>query len=126
MGCCYSYVEKQNQRKLNLLETLNKTIDNLRLLQKEEGRQQELLRLEKKELELKVHQETQKLQEIKNKHKNTIDTIKMFECKICMERLNKIMLVPCGHCFCLECSRNLKECPICRSSISSINNIYFN
>ena len=126
MGCCYSYVEKQNQRKLTLLETLNKTIDNLRLLQKEESRQHELLKLEKNELELQVHHEKETLQEIKNKHKNTIDTIKMFECKICMEKLNKIMLVPCGHCFCLECSRNLKECPICRSTISSINNIYFN
>ena len=54
MGCCYSYVEKQNQQKLKLLETLNKTIDNLRLLQKEEGRQQDLLRMERNELEQAV------------------------------------------------------------------------
>ena len=126
MGCCYSYLEKQNQRKLNLLETLNKTIDNLRLLQKEETRQQEVLRLERNEIELQVQQEKKKLQDTKKQHHQTIETIKMFECKICMEKLNKIMLVPCGHCFCLDCSKNLKECPICRSSISSINNIYFN
>lgn len=126
MGCCYSYLERQNQKKLKLLETLNKTIDNLRFLQKEEARQQDLLRLEKIGLEKEVTVEKQKLQQTKKQHQQTIDTIKMFECKICMERLNKIMLVPCGHCFCLECSKNLKECPICRSSISSINNIYFN
>ena len=126
MGCCYSYLERQNQQKLKLLETLNKTIDNLRLLQKEEARRHDLLRVEKNELEKEVNKEQQYLLDTKKKHQQTIDTIKMFECKICMERLNKIMLVPCGHCFCLDCSKNLKECPICRSSISSINNIYFN
>ena len=126
MGCCYSYLEKQNQKKLKLLETLNKTIDNLRLLQNEESRKQENLRLEKLELEQDINLEKQKLLETKQKHKQTIDTIKMFECKICMEKLNKIMLVPCGHCFCLECSKSLDNCPICRTPISSINNIYFN
>ena len=126
MGCCYSYLEKQNQKKLKLLETLNKTIDNLRLLQNEESRKQENLRLEKLELEQSISLEKQKLLETKQKHKQTIDTIKMFECKICMEKLNKIMLVPCGHCFCLECSKSLTNCPICRTSISRINNIYFN
>lgn len=126
MGCCYSYIERKNQQKLKLLETLNKTIDNLRLLQKEEERQQEILQIEKKDLEQEINKEKKKLFDTKKLHQQTIDTIKMFECKICMEKLNKIMLVPCGHCFCLECSKSLKECPICRSAIYSINNIYFN
>ena len=126
MGCCYSYLETQNQNKLKLLETLNKTIDNLRLLQKEESRQQELLRSEKVNLEYEIHQEKNKLIETKEKHKTTIETIKMFECSICMDRLNKVMCIPCGHCFCLQCSKTLKECPICRSNITGINNIYFN
>jgi len=126
MGCCYSYVEKQNQQKLKLLETLNKTIDNLRLLQKEEGRQQDLLRMERNELEQAVVAEKKNLAETKQKHSQTIETIKMFECKICMEKLNRVMLIPCGHCFCLDCAKNIKQCPICRSNVEGINNIYFN
>ena len=126
MGCCYSYVEKQNQRKLKLLETLNKSIDNLRLLQKEEGRQQDLLRAERNTLEKSIVDEQKKLESVKQKHSQTIETIKMFECKICMEKLNKVMLIPCGHCFCLDCARNIQECPICRSDVQGINNIYFN
>ena len=126
MGCCYSYLEKQNQEKLKLLETLNKTIDNLRLIQKEEGRQQNILRRDKNILEQEVDLEKKKLEEIKKKHSQTIETIKMFECKICMEKLNKVMLIPCGHCFCLECAKNIEVCPICRSEVKGINNIYFN
>ena len=126
MGCCYSYVEKQNQKKLTLLETLNKTIDNLRLLQNEEGRQQDLLRMERKDLEQAVQLEKKKLEETKQKHSQTIETIKMFECKICMEKLNRVMLIPCGHCFCLDCAKNINLCPICRSNVEGINNIYFN
>ena len=126
MGCCYSYVEKQNQNKLKLLETLNKTIDNLRLLQKEEKRLQDNLRKDKIELEYAIQKEQDNLAKIKEKHKNTIETIKMFECSICLDKLNKVMCIPCGHCFCLDCSRNLQQCPICRSDITGINNIYFN
>jgi hypothetical protein len=126
MGCCYSYVDRQNQKKLNLLETLNKTIDNLRLLQNEEGRQQDLLRTEKRELEQEVVEQKKLLASVKEKHSQTIETIKMFECKICMEKLNKVMLIPCGHCFCLDCARNIKECPLCRCQVQGINNIYFN
>ena len=126
MGCCYSYVEKQNQRKLKLLETLNKSIDNLRLLQKEEGRQQDLLRAERNTLEKSIVDEQKKLESVKQKHSQTIETIKMFECKICMEKLNKVMLIPWCHCFCLGCARNIQECPICRSDVQGINNIYFN
>ena len=66
------------------------------------------------------------LENIREEKKEVLETIKLFECKICMDELNKIMLVPCGHCFCLKCSKNLTECPICRSQIQSINNIYFN
>ena len=126
MGCCYSYLEKQNQKKLSLLETLNKTIDNLRLLQNEESRQLELCKREHHNLKQSVIKEKNNLEDTKKKHSKTIETIKMFECKICMEKLNKVMLIPCGHCFCLECSKNLRDCPICRANIQSFNNIYFN
>ena len=124
MGCCYSYVDRKNQKKLNLLETLNKTIDNLRLLQNEESRQQNLLRNEKIDIEQEVV-EQKLLASVKEKHAQTIETIKMFECKICMEKLNKVMLIPCGHCR-LDCARNIQECPLCRSQVQGINNIYFN
>ena len=81
MGCCYSYLEKQNQKKLKLLETLNKTIDNLRLLQNEESRKQENLRLEKLELEQDINLEKQKLLEsfsINDKIKTLEDIISFY------------------------------------------------
>lgn len=126
MGCCYSYIEKQKQQKLKLLETINNTIDNLSLLQKEEYRKQQLLREERNELEQAVIKEKENLTATKEKHTQTIETIKMFECKICMEKLNRVMLIPCGHCFCLECAKNIINCPICRSNVKGINKIYFN
>ena len=126
MGCCYSYLESQNQQKLKLLETLNKTIDNLRLVQTEEKRQQEVLKHQKQELEQDIINTRHKLEGLKKKHHQTVETIKMFECKICMEKLNKVMLIPCGHCFCSDCAKNITECPLCRSNVRDINNIYFN
>ena len=48
------------------------------------------------------------------------------ECKICMERQKKVVLVPCGHTMCDVCARKLKkgECPTCRSKISDTQKFY--
>lgn len=126
MGICQSYVQQKNKENLSILETLNKTIDNIRLLLSEEERQQHILQMKRLSILDDIEQEKTNLEMIKKKKHLTIETIKLFECKICMENLNKIMCVPCGHCFCLECSKGLEHCPICRSKIETVNNIYFN
>lgn len=42
------------------------------------------------------------------------------ECPVCF-RVFSAAIVPtnivCGHCFCAECSTNLKRCPICRKKL---------
>ena len=126
MGNCQSYLEKRNQENLRVLETINKSIDNIRLLEKEEKRQQDLLILQRNKIILCIKEEQLKLNELKKKHSLTLETIKLFECNICMENLNKKVCVPCGHCFCEKCSISLEECPICRQKVDSIISIYFN
>jgi hypothetical protein len=47
------------------------------------------------------------------------------ECTVCMEKLIDIVFAPCGHsCTCSKCSIPMKECPICRTNITSSTKIY--
>ena len=126
MGTEQSYLKKNKLRKIKNLEILNQSISNLKLLQKEEEKQIHILENKKVKIQEAIKKTKIELDDIREEKKEVLETIKLFECKICMDELNKIMLVPCGHCFCLKCSTNLKECPICRTQIQSINNIYFN
>lgn len=42
------------------------------------------------------------------------------ECNICMVEEKTQVFVPCGHYYtCGECSKKLRECPMCRESIKS-------
>lgn len=42
-------------------------------------------------------------------------------CKICMEREMDCVLLECGHYFtCVQCGRQLSECPICRQYVSRV------
>jgi hypothetical protein len=38
-------------------------------------------------------------------------------CPICYDRFPDCTIIPCGHTFCLRCSKNLKLCSICRQPI---------
>lgn len=126
MGIVSSYFSKQKEQNIKTLEVLNQSIANLKLLQKEEQLNLETLQNNNSLIKQQIEDSNKHYFDLQERHKQTIDTIKLFECKICMERLNKVMLVPCGHCFCLECSKKFDSCPICISHIQSVNNIYFN
>lgn len=40
-------------------------------------------------------------------------------CSICWEREKNCVILECGHmCSCVECTKPLKECPICRQNIT--------
>ena len=42
-------------------------------------------------------------------------------CKICLNDERDVTIVPCGHFVCCQsCSSSLRQCPICRTTISSI------
>lgn len=53
----------------------------------------------------------------------TVNTNKDLECKICYER-NVDTVLNCGHTFCNTCTKNLKECPLCKKSIEMKINLH--
>ena len=41
-------------------------------------------------------------------------------CKICQDRERDVTINPCGHFVsCIKCTRSIKQCPICRATITS-------
>lgn len=47
------------------------------------------------------------------------------DCKICFENKVNTVLIRCGHMgVCLDCSRQLDKCPICRSEIDQVIQIF--
>lgn len=57
--------------------------------------------------------------------KEKIATSGQNECKICFERETDTVLLECGHqCCCQDCSKFLKNCPICRSNIVRVVPIF--
>nr|CAB3225610.1 ZF(RING)-14 zinc finger protein [Phallusia mammillata] len=46
-------------------------------------------------------------------------------CKVCLDRTADVVFIPCGHiCCCLECTRALRACPICRVRIEKAVKTY--
>ena len=51
-------------------------------------------------------------------------------CSVCLVETAEVIIQPCGHvCMCRDCSNTLmengdKKCPICRSKIKRIQNVY--
>ena len=71
------------------------------------------IEFEKKEAELKL--------ELQKSQKSMEDVI---TCPVCIERQKSKTLVPCGHSYCLPCSKKLskygKKCAICRGEFDQI------
>lgn len=45
-------------------------------------------------------------------------------CNICLHRLPRKVLIPCGHAYCNNCLNKLVVCPRCRSEINGVMKIY--
>jgi E3 ubiquitin-protein ligase MYLIP len=46
-------------------------------------------------------------------------------CRVCMAEEINTAFIPCGHLICcLTCSNHVEHCPICRSDIENIQQIY--
>lgn len=46
------------------------------------------------------------------------------ECPICEENPRNVVLLPCGHILCKDCSSKLWECPFCKEKILETKRIY--
>lgn len=56
---------------------------------------------------------------------NPQETDKSNACIICCENEFDTLLMPCKHNIaCMKCTKNLKECPICRKKIEDFIRIY--
>ena len=55
-----------------------------------------------------------------------VESIEVPPCRICMENRSIICFVPCGHvCACSYCSQRIDKCPLCRTSITKRQGLYF-
>lgn len=58
------------------------------------------------------------LMELEYKYDSRTQVGEHLQCKVCMDAVVAIAFLPCGHaCSCVECSKSLGSCPICRSSV---------
>lgn len=49
-----------------------------------------------------------------------------FICRVCMDKEISTALCPCGHMICCkQCAERLDECPVCRTAINTIQNVFF-
>ncbi len=49
-----------------------------------------------------------------------------YECSICMEKSREFVCVPCGHSYCEECCRKMKDgiCFTCRERVNFFQKLY--
>ncbi|XP_033755927.1 E3 ubiquitin-protein ligase MYLIP-B-like [Pecten maximus] len=66
--------------------------------------------------------EQQQYQMLKEKLETIQDS---FVCKVCMDNGISTVLCPCGHMVCCnDCASQLAECPLCRTSIQTVQPVY--
>lgn len=70
---------------------------------------------------LTLEEKKKKLADDKDKDKSKDESkteIEDNDCKICFEKRIDIVLTPCGHVVvCDGCSKDLKNCPVCRNNV---------
>mmetsp|Transcript_20208 Transcript_20208/g.51605 ORF Transcript_20208/g.51605 Transcript_20208/m.51605 type:complete len:636 (-) Transcript_20208:238-2145(-) len=102
---------KLNEAKLSL-PALSEFKDSLALLHLERQAKQFLEQV--KEAQEKVAEKERKI----------LDDQKT--CKVCLEELINIVLIPCGHqSLCSGCAQPLSDCPICRAPIAQRVKVFF-
>ena len=76
---------------------------------------------ETKEEKLSEKKAIKKNDDEKDEENNNDD----MKCVICLEKNKCYVFLPCKHaCCCEECSKNLKQCPVCRNNIESSFKIF--
>lgn len=73
------------------------------------------------ELQQQLEASKKKLIEVETKAK---DEQEKDICGICLDKPKSIVVIPCGHCYCNDCSK-IKRCAICRQDIQQRSKIFF-
>lgn len=122
MGIIQSRIERRKERLINQCETLNKSIFHLQTIENKTKENLNKMEKTKTECEKTLSRIDKTLKKRKQEYLKTKDVM---ECTICMERKVDCVLIPCGHLYCLECVKGLRECPHCRSKYNQIQKLYF-
>ncbi|CAE7376441.1 BIRC3 [Symbiodinium pilosum] len=57
---------------------------------------------------------------------NVAVTSDLSRCAVCLDKAADVVMVPCGHIFaCQDCGKNLKECAVCRASVTQVLKVYY-
>ena len=115
MGLIHSTLRKKRQNTIDELDTLNKTVETLKHYEKICNQDIENKRRLKKNIENEIE-----------KCKNEYTKYLNLDCKICFDNLIEVILLPCGHCYCVNCSNNMTKCYICQQNIQTKHKIYKN
>ena len=68
-----------------------------------------------------------KLMKLKNVYQVLKDSDITYTCPICLNMQVECFLIPCGHCFCQNCTSSLStKCFLCRREFSKKCNLYLN
>ena len=126
-GKVSKYIKKNKYKKIQELETLNDSIKNIDLYEKEKKRKLEDLEKYYDKLKKEIEKYKYLLKNVLNENSELCElhNIKSkLECKICMDRNINTFIIPCGHVICNLCI-NSQECPYCRTPIQDKKTIYF-
>lgn len=124
MGIVQSTLNKRKNNKIKELETLNTTIENLKLFQSELESKNTNLQNENTILLENLNNFKYNSEEVINKIKKYGKILNTLECSICMDNICDNILLPCGHLFCSTCLDQFKQCPTCRIHILSKRKLY--
>ena len=124
MGIVQSTLNKRKNNKIKELETLNTTIENLKLFQTELKTKNTDLQNENTILLENLNNFKYNSEEVINKIKKYGKILNTLECSICMDNVCDNILLPCGHLFCSICLDHFKQCPTCRIHILSKRKLY--
>ena len=114
MGLVQSHLNKIKKNKIDEIETLNKSIEFLGIHEKMCNQQIEEKQIEKEKINKEI--------KVKKEKYNKLS----LECKICFDNLIEEIQIPCGHCYCSNCSKNMTNCYICQQNIEKKYKIFKN
>lgn len=115
MGLIQSTLRRKRQKTIDELDTLNNSLESLKHFEKKCNQDIENKRRVKKKIENEIKKCTTEYSKYSS-----------LDCKICFDNLIEVILLPCGHCYCHNCSNNMTKCYICQQEIKSKHKIYKN
>jgi hypothetical protein len=124
MGIVQSTLNKKKEKRIKKIETLNTTIENLKLFKNELECKNTELQNENTILLDNLNNFKSDSEEVINKIKKYGKLLNTLECPICMDNICDNVLLPCGHLFCSNCLNQFTQCPTCRIHILSKRKLY--